>query len=163
MNRPAESVVHGSQAPANEATASAAALQNLPSTDRLLRHPTGVELVAAHGHTLVANQARALLDDTRAQLLADADPGAAITPDALAHRLVERVAARLAPRMQPVLNLTGTVIHTNLGRALLADAALAHVQAAMAGPNNLEFDLASGSRGDRDSIVEGLLCELTGA
>ena len=163
MNRPAESVVHGSQAPANEATASAAALQNLPSTDRLLRHPAGVELVAAHGHTLVANQARALLDDTRAQLLADANPGAAITPDALAHRLVERVAARLAPRMQPVLNLTGTVIHTNLGRALLADAALAHVQATMAGPNNLEFDLASGSRGDRDSIVEGLLCELTGA
>ena len=77
--------------------------------------------------------------------------------------LRQRVEARLAPRMRRVLNLTGTVIHTNLGRALLPQAALAHIQAMMASPNNLEYDLASGSRGDRDSIVEGLLCELTGA
>jgi L-seryl-tRNA(Ser) seleniumtransferase len=65
--------------------------------------------------------------------------------------------------MRTVINLTGTVIHTNLGRALLADSALQHLLAMMAGPNNLEYDLASGGRGDRDSMVEELLCTLTGA
>jgi L-seryl-tRNA(Ser) seleniumtransferase len=74
-----------------------------------------------------------------------------------------RVAARLAPRLRTVINLTGTVIHTNLGRALLADSALQHLLAMMAGPNNLEYDLASGGRGDRDTVVEELLCTLTGA
>jgi L-seryl-tRNA(Ser) seleniumtransferase len=66
-------------------------------------------------------------------------------------------------RAAAVLNLTGTVIHTNLGRALLADSALQHLLAMMAGPNNLEYDLATGGRGDRDSMVEELLCTLTGA
>jgi L-seryl-tRNA(Ser) seleniumtransferase len=77
--------------------------------------------------------------------------------------VAQAVAARLAPRLQRVLNLTGTVIHTNLGRAVLADQALAHLLALMAGPNNLEYDLATGGRGDRDSVVEDLLCTLTGA
>jgi L-seryl-tRNA(Ser) seleniumtransferase len=77
--------------------------------------------------------------------------------------LAARVQARLAPRLRTVLNLTGTVIHTNLGRALLADSALQHLLAVMAAPNNLEYDLASGGRGDRDSIVEDLLCTITGA
>ena len=74
-----------------------------------------------------------------------------------------RVAERLAPRLRTVINLTGTVIHTNLGRALLADSALQHLLAMMAGPNNLEYDLTSGGRGDRDTVVEELLCTLTGA
>jgi len=73
------------------------------------------------------------------------------------------VASRLQPRLRAVLNLTGTVIHTNLGRALLAEPALQHLLATMSGPNNLEYDLGSGGRGDRDSIVEELLCTITGA
>ena len=161
MKLPEESVVHGSPAPASPPPA--AQPQNLPALDRLLRLPACAALLDAHGHTLVANEARALLATLRAQALAGDLALGQIGTDALAGALAERLQRRLQPAMRAVLNLTGTVIHTNLGRALLPQAALAHIQAMMASPNNLEYDLASGSRGDRDSIVEGLLCELTGA
>ncbi len=161
MKLPEESVVHGSPAPASPPPA--AQPQNLPALDRLLRLPACAALVDTHGHTLVANEARALLATLRTQALAGDLALGQIGADALAAALGERLQQRLQPAMRAVLNLTGTVIHTNLGRALLPQAALAHIQAMMASPNNLEYDLASGSRGDRDSIVEGLLCELTGA
>lgn len=153
MARPAESVVHGSKASAKD----------LPSVDRLLRSPAVAALVAEHGHTLVTAEARGLLDSLRTQALAGALDVAAVQGPAIEVALAERITQRLAPRMRRVLNLTGTVIHTNLGRALLADSALQHLLALMAGPNNLEYDLASGGRGDRDSIVEELLCQITGA
>jgi L-seryl-tRNA(Ser) seleniumtransferase len=119
--------------------------------------------VQQHGHSLVADLARALLADLRADCLAQRLPAETLQPDALADALAGRIGQRLAPRLRRVLNLTGTVIHTNLGRALLADSALQHLLAMMAGPNNLEYDLAGGGRGDRDSVVEDLLCTLTGA
>ncbi len=153
MARPAESVVHGSKASAKD----------LPSVDRLLRSPAVAALVAEQGHTLVTAEARALLDALRTQALAGELDSSAVQGPVLDAALGERIAARLAPRMRRVLNLTGTVIHTNLGRALLPDSALQHLLAMMAGPNNLEYDLASGGRGDRDSIVEELLCTITGA
>lgn len=153
MALPRESVVHGSKA----------ALKDLPSIDKLLRRPLVAALVDEHGHTLVAGEARALLDGLRLRALAQDLALDELAPIELDFLLQERVAARLKGRMRAVLNLTGTVIHTNLGRALLADAALQQLLALMSGPNNLEYDLESGGRGDRDSLVEGLLCELTGA
>lgn len=153
MARPDASVVHGHPA----------SPKDLPSTDRLLRRSAAEVLVAQHGHCLVAQEARALLEALRAQALAGELPLAAVAPESLDAALAQQVQSRLAPRMRAVFNLTGTVIHTNLGRALLPQAALDQVQALMAGPNNLEFDLETGQRGDRDSLVEGLLCELTGA
>jgi L-seryl-tRNA(Ser) seleniumtransferase len=153
MARPDASVVHGTQATPKQ----------LPSIDRLLRLPQAAALVAEHGHTLVAAQARALLDSLRSQALAGSLTTAKVHDDAVQHLLHTRVNTALAPRLRAVLNLTGTVIHTNLGRALLADSALQHLLAMMAGPNNLEFDLHTGGRGDRDSIVEELLCQITGA
>ncbi|WP_398495795.1 L-seryl-tRNA(Sec) selenium transferase [Variovorax sp.] len=153
MKAPEESVVHGSTARP----------QDLPSVDRLLRAPAAQALVAEHGHTLVAGEARALLDALRARALAGQLPAAEVQAGALDTTLAQRIAQRLAPRMRSVLNLTGTVIHTNLGRALLADAALQRLLEVMTSPNNLEYDLATGSRGDRDSLVEDLLRTITGA
>lgn len=153
MHTPGGSMVHGPKA----------SPQQLPSVDKLLRLPEVAALVQVHGHTLVAGEARALLDGLRTQALAGVLGAEALEPNALPAALNARIDARLAPRLRTVLNLTGTVIHTNLGRALLAEPALQQLMATMAGPNNLEYDLDSGGRGDRDRIVEGLLCELTGA
>ena len=161
MDRPEESVVNGSKAQGSPQAHALA--KDLPSVDRLLRLGATPALVAEHGHTLVAGEARALLDALRTRALAGELAPEAVLPQALVPALSARVQARLAPRMRAVLNLTGTVIHTNLGRALLADSALQHLLATMAGPNNLEYDLATGGRGDRDSLVEELLCTLTGA
>jgi L-seryl-tRNA(Ser) seleniumtransferase len=168
MTRPDESVVHGSQAslPASLPTPirpDPARAQDLPAVDRLLRSPAVKVMVAEHGHTLVAAEARALLDRLRTRALAGTLGRAEVAEPALVQAVDAAVKSRLAPRLRRVLNLTGTVIHTNLGRALLADSALQHVLATMAGPNNLEYDLAVGGRGDRDAIVEELLCTLTGA
>ena len=162
MAPPEASVVHGPGS-AERLPAPPARPQDLPSIDKLLRGAVARALLAEHGQTLVTGEARALLDGLRAQALAGHLSRAALAPQALADALGTRVQDRLTPRLKPVLNLTGTVIHTNLGRALLADAALQRMLALMAAPNNLEYDLATGSRGDRDSVVEELLCTLTGA
>jgi L-seryl-tRNA(Ser) seleniumtransferase len=129
----------------------------------LLRSPSGAALVGEHGHTLVAKEARALLEQMRARALAGQLDSSEIAEASLGAVLKSAVGARLAPRMRRVVNLTGTVIHTNLGRAVLAREALEYMTLMMGGPNNLEYDLGTGGRGDRDSVVEGLLCELTGA
>src|SRR6185295_9136959 len=134
-----------------------------PSIDRLLQRPAVRAWVDEHGHTLVAAEARGLIDGLRELALSGALSAADVAGDALEHQLHARVQLRLAPRLRRVLNLTGTVIHTNLGRALLAEPALQHLMAMMAGPNNLEYDIGSGGRGDRDSVVEELLTTLTGA
>jgi L-seryl-tRNA(Ser) seleniumtransferase len=140
-----------------------AAPRDLPAVDRLLRQSALATLVAAHGVKLVADAARAVLDERRATARAGGLPRRAVTSEALTAAIAARVQGRLQPRMRAVLNLTGTVIHTNLGRAPLADAAVAHVAALMRGPSNLEYDLSTGKRGERDAVVESLLCELTGA
>ena len=157
MTRLTESVVDGSQAknPVN--------LKELPSIDRVLRWPFVATLIDEHGHTLVAGEARAVVDALRERGRSGALDAADIAPERVAQTVQARVAERLASRMRAVINLTGTVIHTNLGRALLADSALQHLLTMMASPNNLEYSLDSGGRGDRDSLVEELLCTLTGA
>lgn len=137
--------------------------QDLPSVDRLLRSDAVAASITTHGHTLVAAEARALLDDLRVRVQAGAVSSTEVGPLALQAALAARIEERLAPRMRAVFNLTGTVVHTNLGRSVLADAALERLMTTMAAPNNLEYDLETGRRGDRDSLVEELLCTLTGA
>ena len=127
-------------------------LRNMPSVDRVLRSPEGAELVERHGRVPATEALRDLLAAIRAGATPPGD-------------IVAALAARLdrPSALRPVFNLTGTVLHTNLGRALLAEAAIEAAVAAMREPAALELDLETGRRGERDSHLRGLLRELTGA
>ena len=135
----------------------------IPSVDRLLSQPAIAALAAQYGRTLTLAGLRAVLGERRPAALAGTLDAAALSPEALAAALAGRLAAQAEPRLKPVFNLTGTVLHTNLGRALLPECAVQAVVRAMTAPANLEFDLASGGRGDRDDLITDLLRELTGA
>ncbi|MGO9513193.1 MAG: L-seryl-tRNA(Sec) selenium transferase [Steroidobacteraceae bacterium] len=140
-----------------------ARVSDIPSVDRLLNDAAFAPLLAQYARTQVTAALRSELDRLR-QRAAGADLSHDdLRPGAIAGNVDSSLARRARPRMRPVFNLTGTVLHTNLGRALLADAAVQSVLRALTAPVNLEFDLGSGGRGDRDDLVEPLLCELTGA
>ena len=135
----------------------------LPSVDRALATPAMQALAERYGQGALTDALRAEFDALRPQALAGQLAAEAITDDALAAACERRLAERFAPRLKAVFNLTGTVLHTNLGRALLPDEAAQSVLRALTAPANLEFDLVTGGRGDRDDLVDGLLRELTGA
>jgi L-seryl-tRNA(Ser) seleniumtransferase len=143
-----------------ETPASAA---DIPSVDRLLNDSAFAPLLARYARTQVIATLRGELDLLRGRAVGGELSSASLGVGALASRVGFRLAELTRPRLRAVFNLTGTVLHTNLGRALLADAAVQSVLRALTAPVNLEFDLNSGSRGDRDDLVEPLLCELTGA
>ena len=135
----------------------------LPALDRLLAWPQVAALTAAWGATATKDAAREALAEIRARIAAGAPAEALVDPARLSGNIESRLAARLSPSLRPVFNLTGTVIHTNLGRAPMAASAIAEIARVAAQPTNLEFDLATGRRGDRDSHVEAQICRLTGA
>ena len=121
-----------------------AGFRALPSVDQFLQSDAGQALIAEHGRAMVTDAARAGLDAARAAIRQGA------SGDDQAARLPAHVASELAAAartgLRPVLNLTGTVLHTNLGRAILAPQAIRAAASAMAAPMALEFDLDGGGR-----------------
>ncbi|MFW6115496.1 MAG: L-seryl-tRNA(Sec) selenium transferase [Chloroflexota bacterium] len=135
-------------------------LRQLPSVDRLLSLEAVQDLIDAFGHQQTVEALRQTLDAARDALRAGADVP---DPSTLAARASSYLAGRLAPTLRPVINATGVIIHTNLGRAPLSQRARAAVEAVSRGYSTLEYDVAAGQRGHRASHVERLVCELTGA
>ena len=136
---------------------------DIPSVDRLLRAAPLQELLARHGRTAVTTILRACLAQLRRAALAGELAPDGLEESAIAAAVGAQLAQAARPALRPVFNLSGTVLHTNLGRALLPAEAVDAVARAMSNPVNLEFDLAVGRRGERDSLIERTLCELTGA
>jgi L-seryl-tRNA(Ser) seleniumtransferase len=145
---------------AGESSLSNAARPHLPSVDRMLGDAQLSALIGELGREPVK---RAIQQELEAQRQAMRDGSKPLGHEATIERIQARTRQACASRLRAVINLTGTVIHTNLGRALLADEAIDSVMHAMRGYAALEFDIDSGERGDRDTVVEELLCRITGA
>jgi L-seryl-tRNA(Ser) seleniumtransferase len=137
------------------------ALRHLPSVDDVLKRPLALGAAETFGRQATVAAVRRALDAARAAVRAGHARGAGA--DELAGVALDALAAGARPNVRMVFNLTGTVLHTNLGRAVLAEEAIDAAVTAMRQAIALEFDLASGKRGERDALTRGLLCELTGA
>lgn len=133
----------------------------LPAIDRLLRDPAIETAVAKHGQTLISELLRQMQAQAREAIKTQQQLPAWCQdwPQALHTRLEQQQ----RPALQPVFNLSGTVLHTNLGRALLAQPAVDAVVSAMSSAVTLEYDLDGAGRGHRDRAIADLLCQLTGA
>lgn len=137
-------------------------VQRLPSVDAVLQTPEGKALVAAFGQQSASSGIRQGIAQARAGLVSGAVVAAPAAAD-IAASAGEALRAADAPSQRRVFNLTGTVLHTNLGRAVLPEAAIAAVVEAMRHPTSLEYALDGGARGERDDHVRALVRELTGA
>ncbi len=135
-------------------------MRSLGSVDQLLGSPLVSPLIERHGRQAVTDQLRSVLAEVR-----DAVRNGASLPaqsDIFAS-LLGRLSYQERSNLRPLFNLTGTVLHTNLGRAILAEEAVSAAVDAMRSAAALEYDLDTGKRGERDSHLRALLCELTGA
>lgn len=145
----------------------AAILRQIPAVEELLSSPRIRVLLAAHPRWAVLEAIRQVLAERRQRVLLGGlsreTAERLLTPEAISAAVAEVAAETAGPSFIPVINATGVVIHTNLGRAPLASAALQAMEAVGRSYSNLEFDLATGARGSRQVHVEALLCALTGA
>lgn len=136
-------------------------LRMLPSVSHLLESDIGKRFVQQYGHDSVADVFRGVLDETRQMLLNEQDVNT--TNDALLNVAASQLKRQFAPLLRPVINATGVILHTNLGRAPLSDEAIMAMGAIAKSYNTLEFDLDSGGRGSRNVHAGQVLSALTGA
>ncbi|UVW35836.1 L-seryl-tRNA(Sec) selenium transferase [SAR92 clade bacterium H455] len=133
--------------------------RRLPSVNIVLQEMADV--IDLRGHSEVSKVVAITIDGLRQKITLGANPEVSV--DGIRAATIEQLEEKNQPSLKPVINLTGTVLHTNLGRAVLPQEALDAVVRVAGAPSNLEFDLAQGGRGERDSHIETLICELTGA
>jgi L-seryl-tRNA(Ser) seleniumtransferase len=139
-------------------------LRELPSIDRLLKHARCEALLARYKREYVATKCREVLDGLRDQIRQGRNISSSeLNDNVIFDRIENRLAAESQPRLVRVVNATGTILHTNFGRALLSQTAMEAVAAVAGQPVNLEYDLGAGKRGRREGAIEQLLIELTGA
>jgi len=138
--------------------------RQIPGVDQLLIHPALQDVLASHPKALVLKAIHGVLDRIRMDIkegrITDEDQGLA---DISVARVIETLAQLARPSLQSVINATGVVVHTNLGRSILPETAILRFQAIAGGYSNLEYDLDQGRRGSRYVHVEEILRELTGA
>jgi len=135
-------------------------LRALPSVDALMQNHVVREFEARFGHTIVLDACRDALGATRQKILAG---GGAPMPALLIDDITALIYHAIQPTLVPVINATGVIIHTNLGRAPLSDDAINAMRLAAQGYSNLEYDLDAGERGSRHVHAEALITRLTGA
>ncbi|CAE6829636.1 L-seryl-tRNA(Sec) selenium transferase [Paraburkholderia haematera] len=140
-----------------------ALMARVPSVEKVMASAEFAALLSEFGRTQVLNALRHALDTWRASAQSGDASVSALDVAQLRVSVEAALRRRNAARLRSVFNLTGTVLHTNLGRALLPDEAVQAVMKALTQPVNLEFDLGTGKRGDRDDLIDELICELTGA
>lgn len=139
-----------------------ALLRTLPAIDRLLGSTTLSKLEGSQPHILIVEAAQKVVDDLRRQLLDEQAPLPELDIESVAVRVAAQVELMSKPSLRKVINVTGTLLHTNLGRAPLCSDALQAVKDVAQGYSNLEYDLDAGQRGKRFTHVEELICKLTG-
>jgi L-seryl-tRNA(Ser) seleniumtransferase len=140
-------------------------LRALPSIDETIRAVEASPALAGLGRVYLKLMVQRAQAELRAAIVANRPDLPHDREAILASitREVERADAADRPKLRPVVNATGVVLHTNLGRAILAERAIEAVEQAARAPLNLEYDLETGGRGDRDTLVEEEICALTGA
>ena len=137
-------------------------LRELPSIDRLLNHPRCKALLSRYNREYVTRRCRETLEQVRADLR-QSKGRAELKEESILARVEDRILAESRPGHVRVINATGTILHTNLGRALLPEVAIDAMAAVARDAVNLEYDLTAGKRGRREEAIEKLLVELTGA
>jgi L-seryl-tRNA(Ser) seleniumtransferase len=136
-------------------------LRDIPSVDDVLKTEAMAAAIDRFGRPAALAALRAAIETVRTARREGRERSADVAD--IANKAVSHLEAEAAPNIRAVFNFTGTILHTNLGRAILAETAISATTMAMREAVALEFDLASGQRGERDSLVRSLLCDLTGA